>query len=51
LLRSTGINWDLRKNKSYEVYDNLSFTIPLGQNGDCYDRYLLRLEEMRQSIN
>lgn len=51
MLRSTGINWDLRKNKSYEVYDNLSFTIPLGQNGDCYDRYLLRLEEMRQSLN
>nr|QFP99052.1 NADH dehydrogenase subunit 7 [Rhizaria sp.] len=49
LLRSTGIQWDLRKNTSYEIYKNLTFNIPYGRNGDCYDRYLLRIEELRQS--
>jgi NADH-quinone oxidoreductase subunit D len=50
MLRSTGIEWDLRKSQPYEVYDELDFEIPIGKNGDCYDRYLIRVEEMRQSI-
>lgn len=50
LLRSSGIKWDLRKNYPYEIYNKLSFEIPVGTNGDCYDRYLMRIEEMRQSI-
>jgi NADH dehydrogenase (ubiquinone) Fe-S protein 2 len=50
LLRSTGISWDIRKNEPYEIYNNLNFNIPLGKNGDCYDRYLIRILEMRQSI-
>jgi len=50
LLRSCGINWDLRKNKPYEVYNDCQFNIPITTNGDCYDRYLIRLEEMRQSL-
>lgn len=49
LLRSTGIKWDLRKNMSYEVYRKLDFKVPYSINGDCYDRYLLRIEELRQS--
>lgn len=51
LLRSTGVKWDLRKNTSYEVYKKLKFKIPYSINGDCYDRYLLRIEELRQSNN
>ena len=51
LLRSTGIKWDLRKNLSYEIYNNLDFKIPFGIYGDCFDRYLIRIEEMRQSLN
>ena len=51
MLRGSGLNWDLRKNMSYEIYNSLNFNIPLGTNGDCYDRYLIRMEEMRQSIN
>ncbi len=50
LLRSTGISWDLRKNMPYDVYNKLNFDIPVGTKGDCYDRYLLRLEEMIQSV-
>ena len=50
MLRSTGIAWDLRKNTSYEIYENLNFNVPIGSSGDCYDRYLLRIEEMRQSL-
>jgi NADH dehydrogenase (ubiquinone) Fe-S protein 2 len=50
LLRGSGLNWDLRKNFSYDVYDILNFKIPVGSVGDCYDRYLLRVEEMRQSL-
>src|SRR5690606_24615303 len=42
--------WDLRKNFSYELYDNIDFAIPVGINGDCYDRFLIRVEEMRQSL-
>jgi len=50
MLRGSGISWDLRKNEPYEVYDKLSFSIPVGSGGDCYDRYLVRVEEMRQSL-
>ena len=50
MLRGSGISWDLRKNAPYEVYNQLNFEVPVGSNGDCYDRYCLRVEEMRQSI-
>jgi len=50
MLRGSGVPWDLRKAQPYMVYDQLDFDIPIGKNGDCYDRYLVRVEEMRQSL-
>ena len=50
MLRGSGIPWDLRKMQPYEVYDKIPFNIPVGSNGDCYDRYLIRIQEMRQSL-
>ena len=49
MLRGSGVEWDLRKKAPYDVYDQLDFAIPVGTNGDCYDRYLVRVEELRQS--
>jgi NADH-quinone oxidoreductase subunit D len=49
MLRGSGVLWDLRKMQPYEVYDRMDFDIPIGTNGDCYDRYLVRMEEFRQS--
>ena len=51
MLRGSGVAWDLRKSQPYEIYDELEFDIPLGKNGDCYDRYLCRVEEMKQSLS
>jgi len=50
MLRGSGVAWDLRKNQPYEIYDKLDFSIPIGKNGDCYDRYLIRITEMRESL-
>ncbi len=50
MVRGSGISWDLRKDEPYEIYSHLNFLIPTGVNGDCYDRYLIRVFEMRQSI-
>jgi NADH-quinone oxidoreductase subunit D len=49
MLRSTGIAWDLRRAQPYECYSDLEFKIPIGKNGDCYDRYLMRMQEMREA--
>jgi NADH-quinone oxidoreductase subunit D len=50
MVRGSGAAWDLRKAQPYECYSDLDFDIPIGKNGDCYDRYLVRMEEMRQSV-
>jgi len=50
MLRGSGIPWDLRKTQPYEIYSNLEFNVPVGSNGDCYDRYIIRVEEMRESV-
>jgi NADH dehydrogenase (ubiquinone) Fe-S protein 2 len=50
MLRGSGIPWDLRKHQPYEIYEDIEFSIPVGNSGDCYDRYLIRVEEMRQSL-
>jgi NADH-quinone oxidoreductase subunit D len=49
MLRGSGVPWDLRKKQPYEVYDRMDFDIPVGTNGDCYDRYLVRIQEMREA--
>ncbi len=51
MIRGSGVAWDLRKKQTYSVYDRVDFDIPVGVNGDCYDRYLVRMEELRQSNN
>jgi NADH-quinone oxidoreductase subunit D len=51
MLRGSGVPWDLRKSQPYDCYDQMNFKIPIGKNGDCYDRYLCRIEEMRVSIS
>ena len=49
-LRASGVKWDLRKDEPYEIYDKLEFDIPTGKKGDCYDRYFVRFEEMKESL-
>jgi NADH-quinone oxidoreductase subunit D len=49
MVRGSGLAWDLRRSQPYEIYNELDFKIPLGKNGDCYDRYLCRVEEMYES--
>ncbi|XP_022240954.1 NADH dehydrogenase [ubiquinone] iron-sulfur protein 2, mitochondrial-like [Limulus polyphemus] len=51
MLRGSGIKWDIRKAQPYDAYDQVEFDVPIGVRGDCYDRYLCRIEEMRQSLN
>src|SRR5690606_35203800 len=50
MARGSGVNWDIRRSCPYEIYDQLQFRIPVGEMGDCFDRYLVRIEEMRQSL-
>jgi NADH dehydrogenase (ubiquinone) Fe-S protein 2 len=50
MLRGSGVSWDLRKNQPYEIYNELDFDVPIGTNGDCYDRYCIRMNEVRESI-
>jgi len=50
MLRGSGVDWDLRKVEKYDIYEKMNFLVPVGKNGDCYDRYLIRVEEMRQSL-
>ena len=50
MVRGSGIQWDLRKTQPYDIYDKMNFHVPVGTHGDCYDRYLIRIEEMRESL-
>jgi NADH dehydrogenase (ubiquinone) Fe-S protein 2 len=50
MVRGSGIKWDIRKTQPYDAYDKVEFDVPIGVNGDCFDRYLCRMEEMRQSL-
>ena len=50
VLRSSGVAWDLRRSQPYDAYNKVDFEVPIGKKGDCFDRYLIRIEEMRQSI-
>jgi NADH dehydrogenase (ubiquinone) Fe-S protein 2 len=50
MLRGSGVAWDLRKTEPYDVYDRMDFAVPVGTRGDCYDRYMIRIEEMRESL-
>jgi len=50
MLRASGVAWDLRKSQPYDVYDRMDFDVPVGRNGDCYDRFVIRFEEMQQSL-
>jgi NADH-quinone oxidoreductase subunit D len=50
MVRGSGAPWDLRKSQPYECYEEMEFDIPVGKNGDCYDRYCIRMEEMRQAV-
>ena len=51
MIRGSGVPWDLRKSQPYDCYESLDFKIPVGKNGDCYDRYLCRIEEMKESVS
>jgi len=51
MLRGSGVQWDLRKSQPYDVYEFIDFTIPVGSHGDCYDRYLIRILEMKESLS
>lgn len=51
MLRGSGVAWDLRKSQPYEIYNKLDFNVPVGSNGDCYDRYLVRIIEMKESLS
>ena len=51
MIRGSGVPWDLRKSQPYDCYEQLEFKIPVGKNGDCYDRYLCRIEEMKESVS
>jgi len=50
MIRGSGIAWDLRRNFPYSIYSSIPFEVPVGLNGDCFDRYLIRVQEMRQSV-
>ena len=50
MLRGSGVPWDLRKSQPYDCYENIDFKVPIGKNGDCYDRYLCRIAEMQESV-